>query len=129
MFLLALAILFTCSTVCEAAVDNDSPQLLSIGPNCKELNDKFGDANNAFVQCVLNHNENATFCEDCFKKYAQLTVAFHNLTTGNETDHSKHKGSPCRSRYVDANQLDLVETVYAHSKRLWDIGDCSGKIY
>lgn len=97
------------------------------GENCDELNYIFGDTNSAFLKCILGKNVNATFCEDCMEQYANVTVAFNNLMTKNETN--KHlKPEPCRSHYVDGNQLDLVETIFGYSKRLWEIGDCSGQI-
>lgn len=119
MFLkiLALSILITNCIVCGAE------ETAKTG-NCKELNDKFIKTSHHFVKCVLDHNENATFCEDCIEQYANVTVAFNDLMIQNETDH-KAKQGPCRSHYIDANQLDLVETYFGHTKRLWEIGDCS----
>lgn len=107
-------------------IDKDSQQISTIIPNCKQLNDLFNKANNKFQECILTHNENATFCEECIDSYADTLVAFDNLMTQNETDHHKEV-KPCRSRFVDANQLDLVETIMGYSKRLWEIGDCSGE--
>lgn len=131
MFLKILTVyaLITQCIVCGADVsENDTQQSAPNGTNCKELNDIFIDRSNDFFKCVLDNNENATFCEDCIEQYANVTVAFHDLMTRNETQH-KLKPDPCRARFVDANQLDLVETYFGQTKRLWDMGDCSGKIH
>lgn len=97
-------------------------------PDCRELNDIFSKRNQQFVACVLRNNENATFCEDCVEQYANASIAYNNLLTLNETDKNTDH-LPCRIRFVDANQLNLVESVHGYSKRLWEIGDCSGEIY
>lgn len=93
--------------------------------NCDELNNAFIKGSHEFTKCVLKNNENATFCEECVEEYANVLKTFNDLITSNETEHKEHQ--PCRDRYVDANQLGLVETVLAHSKQLWMIGDCSGE--
>lgn len=119
MFLkiLALAILFTgCFADGTDEIEKGSQQ-------CDELNAHFGNANAGFVQCVLDNNEHALFCEDCISQYARTLVAFNNLMAGNESA----RGKQCRSRFVDINQLDLLEKIFGYSKRLWEIGDCSGK--
>lgn len=119
--LLALTVLFTgCfgDGFDEFAKKNDSQQ-------CDELNNGFGKKNAKFVECVLKHNEKATFCEDCIHDYSNVMIAFDNLMTGNETSN----GPSCRSRFVDINQLGLVEKIFDYSKRLWEIGDCSGELF
>lgn len=120
MFLkiLVLAILFTgCFADGTDEVEKDSQQ-------CNELNDHFAKVNAIFVRCVLDNNEHALFCEDCISEYAATLAIFNELMTANET----RDGTPCRSRFVDINQLDLLETIFGYSKRLWEIGDCSGEI-
>lgn len=97
--------------------------------NCKELNDIFIKVNHKFVACVLEHNEHATFCEDCVVQYANTTRAYNDLLTLSETDKNAPIQGPCRSRFVDANQLNLVDRAFEHTKRLWDTGDCSGEVY
>lgn len=93
--------------------------------HCNQLNDAFGNKNAVFVKCVLDNNEHAIFCEDCISPYVEMLAAFNKLMSENETSHN---GRPCRSRFVDINQLDLLETIFGYSKRLWEIGDCSGEI-
>lgn len=33
----------------------------------------------------------------------------------------------CRSMYFDVNQLNIVDTVYNHALRLWDVAFCKGE--
>lgn len=91
--------------------------------NCVALNVEFSEANRELVSCVLKHNEDGTFCEDCAPQYA-IFISKYNLLVGSETDAD---GTTCRSRFVDNNQLSLVETIYANAKHIWEIGSCSGK--
>lgn len=98
-----------------------------IKTNCEQLNNKTISKNTEFVRCVLENNEHATFCEDCVMEYGHALSAYKDLIDINETD-TKDK-QPCRFRFIDANQLNLVETVVGYSKRLWELGDCSGEIH
>lgn len=122
MFLSILTLLFI-----AYIVDGTDEFEKYTNPPCKQLNDLFIKKSHDFTHCVLTNNENATYCEDCVEDYASVWMAFNDLMTSNETDHTEKQGS-CRSRYIDANQLNLVETVLGHSKQLWTIGDCSGEI-
>lgn len=125
-FFLKLFSLAIVLTGCFADATDETDEIEKT-PDCRELNDLFIKKNSDFVKCVLRHNENATYCEDCIQFYAFALTAYNNLMTLNETDKNSDF-LPCRLRFVDANQLNLVETVYGYSKRLWGIGDCSGKI-
>lgn len=89
---------------------------------CDSLNNKFGDLSHKFVQCVLEHNKIATFCLNCSMEYAQFLTSYNDLMT------SKGATIDCRPLFIDNNQLDIVESVYAHTKHLWDSGFCSGEI-
>lgn len=91
---------------------------------CVKLNNEFADYNVKYLECVLKHNEKGTFCEDCLKFYKNLTVSYTNLTNGYETINNTE--IQCRSRFVDNNQLSLVDTIYTNSKHIWEISFCSG---
>lgn len=95
--------------------------LITAKNNCKGLNGNFSTSSHIFTNCVLEHNEEATFCLDCIIDYKIFRAKYNDLVTGNDTTGS------CRSRFIDNNQLDIVESVYANTKRLWDSGFCSGE--
>lgn len=88
---------------------------------CTYLNNQFINANN-LLQCVLQHSENATFCLECPKNYSGFLSTFNDLIQGNDSI------SDYRLRFIDNNQLDIVESAYGYSKLLWNAGFCSGKI-
>lgn len=92
--------------------------------NCESLNGEFSEANRLFVNCVLKHNEDGTFCEECAEHYADFISKYNNLV-GSATDADNK--TTCRSRFVDNNQLSLVDSIYANAKHIWEIGSCSGK--
>lgn len=89
--------------------------------HCITLNHLFTQNNSAFVQCVLDHNEKATFCADCEAHFRLSMISFNDLVNGIDNDNTT-----CRSRFIDINQLNLVETIHENTKHLWDIGYCSG---
>lgn len=91
---------------------------------CQKLNNLFTHYNVEYLQCVLSHNEKGTFCEDCLDFYKNLTNSYTNLINGHEIVNNTEK--QCRSRFVDNNQLGLVDTVYANSKHIWELSFCSG---
>lgn len=91
---------------------------------CEHLNGQFSFTNGKFMDCVLKHNEDGIFCEYCAERYANFTSKYNNLV-GSDTD--AKDGTTCRSRFVDNNQLSLVDSIYANAKHIWEIGSCSGK--
>lgn len=95
--------------------------------SCKILNNNFTQKANTFVECVLQNNNGGTFCQKCLKDYVNVTHYYNLLLEGEET--VKGTNITCRSLYVDNNQLNLVDTVYANAKRFWELGACSGKTY
>lgn len=117
-----LVVLFT-GCLCVDSKDVDLG-----GHYCEELNVHFAAAINNFQQCVLYNNENATFCLQCVGEYGVVLSRFSDLMSG--TEHSNvppANRTSCRSRFVDINQLNIVEDAFANVNRLWGEGVCSGK--
>lgn len=92
--------------------------------DCLKFNNRFVQNNTEYLECVLHNNEKGTFCEDCLQVYKNLTDSYTNLINGHEME--KDVEIQCRSRFVDNNQLSLVDTVYANSKHIWELSFCSG---
>lgn len=90
--------------------------------HCEHLNNIFAESSNQFLSCALKHNEIATYCLNCTAEYSQFLISYDALVKGNDTH------GDCRSRFIDNNQLDIVESIYENAKRLWDSGLCSGEI-
>lgn len=104
--------------------------LLSLGyvnakTNCDTLNKSFGTKSGLFMECVLENNEKATFCLNCALDYSIFLTSYNAFINGHDAE---PKNTSCRSRFVDINQIDIVEGIYADTKRLWDSGFCSGEI-
>lgn len=83
---------------------------------CEHENKFFGDQSLKFVECVLEHNEKATFCLDCKDKYSNFMMAYNRLLVN------------CSQYYFGINQLNIVDTVYKSTNSLWNSGFCSGNI-
>lgn len=123
-----LAIFFT-GCFCDDEPDDSylKPKPKPEHPNCNTLNNKFITANFNFTRCVLRHNEEATFCTDCVRDYANILEAFNNLATGSEPiDNDPRITIKCRDLFIDNNQLNIVEDILSSSKHLWESGFCSG---
>lgn len=124
-FITIILIIWSTGYLCDDELDDSDPKPKH--KNCEELNSKFIQTNNNFTSCVLRFNENATYCIYCIEEYNQTLTAFDHLMHGEEHHENEHKATvTCRSRFIDNNQLDLVENVLAYSKHLWEIGFCSG---
>lgn len=113
--LISALLLIACTYGDESSTDKS---------DCKALNNKFVQNNTEYLDCVLHNNEKGTFCEDCLQVYKSLTDSYTNLINGHEMANKTEK--QCRSRFVDNNQLSLVDTVYANSKHIWELSSCSG---
>lgn len=91
--------------------------------NCKAINNEFAHATGEFVQCVMKNNEDASFCLNCVQQYSNSSILYNALIDGIGSSDN----ITCRSRFVDNNQLNLVETLHQNTQRFWDIGFCSGE--
>lgn len=122
--LLVFVLLFT-GYLCVDFQDNGSSKSED---HCDKLNRDFVTYTEGFLHCLLNNNEDAIFCLSCEEAYGAVLGSFNGLMSGTEpSKKSPNKTVSCRSRFVDINQLNIVEGTFAYMDHLWNEGVCSGK--
>lgn len=93
--------------------------------NCDHLLHNVTEANSHFLGCVMKHYEIATFCLDC-KTYFTETYSYYEELLN--SDDIENKSKSCRERFVDSNQLNVIDMIFLNAKKIWDRGFCSGEM-
>lgn len=86
-------------------------------PNCEQLRHHYSESHTKFSLCAINHAEPVTYCTECFHIFKNFSIAYINFTSAPE----------CNAKYVDNDRLNIIQTMFANSRNLWNAGSCSGE--
>lgn len=84
---------------------------------CDRRMKHFAAQHKDFVQCALKHGQPVEICTNCLEQYTESTFAYKNLTT-------EINGTNCKEHFVDADRLNIVETMYLQGVDLWNRAFC-----
>ncbi|XP_055317273.1 uncharacterized protein LOC129576348 [Sitodiplosis mosellana] len=120
--LLKVVVFVLLSMACLADIEMIKKKHKPKHKDCDHLKTKLTLANNDFLRCVMDYNQNATFCLECKEFY---TRTFHNYELMLNSYDTIESNKTCRELFVDNNQLNLVELLFSNAKKFWDHGFCS----